>query len=240
MRAPIWVRATAFVCLFAVTSCGGGGGGGSDPFIPVPPLQPGAGSTNFAAPDYASQWEIGPIIDGDNSSKGVPLHPSPHAEGISIDIPYPNKDAGHVHYVTFRHGSLAGKNRIVMEYKFEAAEGVKLVPTNFPSHPALLSLYFQRRGDDWTSVGYRWFSVQHNSFQPTDVLAGERRLAVAFTEPWQSIKSSWTNQSSPGMFDTARNETDRVGFVLGGGDGLGHGVYASGPAKLIITRFMVE
>jgi hypothetical protein len=28
--------------------------------------------------------------------------------------------------------------------------------------------------------------------------------------------------------------------VLGGGDGYGHGVFATGPARLIVTEFRVE
>jgi hypothetical protein len=33
---------------------------------------------------------------------------------------------------------------------------------------------------------------------------------------------------------------DRVGFVLGCGDGYGHDVFATGPARLTVTDFRVE
>jgi hypothetical protein len=41
-------------------------------------------------------------------------------------------------------------------------------------------------------------------------------------------------------FSDALANADQVGFVLGGGDGFGHGVYATGPARLIVTDFRVE
>jgi hypothetical protein len=49
-----------------------------------------------------------------------------------------------------------------------------------------------------------------------------------------------TARTQPEAFREALAKADQVGFVLGGGDGLGHGVYATGPARLIVTSFRVE
>lgn len=38
----------------------------------------------------------------------------------------------------------------------------------------------------------------------------------------------------------AMNDAGRIGFVLGGGDGLGHGIYATGPARLVVKSFQIE
>src|SRR5688572_18861023 len=85
-------------------------------------------------------WTIGPVIDGRNYSVGMPLHPAPSAQGEwQIDLP---RAPGSVHYVTFRHGSLAGKREIVMRYRVEAAPGVRIVPTTDPALPSIITLYF--------------------------------------------------------------------------------------------------
>ena len=69
-------------------------------------------------------WVIGPVIRGRNYSEGMPLHPSPGPEGgWHIDLP---RAPGSVHYVTFRHGSLAGKRRIVMRYRVETEPGARI------------------------------------------------------------------------------------------------------------------
>jgi hypothetical protein len=47
-------------------------------------------------------------------------------------------------------------------------------------------------------------------------------------------------RSSPAAFRAAIANADQVGFVLGGGDGFGHGVFATGPARLVVTDFRVE
>src|SRR5688500_2371367 len=80
-----------------------------------------------AASDPQS-WQIGPIIRARNDSRGVPLHPVPRrGGGWQIDLP---RAPGSVHYVTFRHGSLAGKRRIVMRYRIEAARGARLLASS--------------------------------------------------------------------------------------------------------------
>jgi hypothetical protein len=33
---------------------------------------------------------------------------------------------------------------------------------------------------------------------------------------------------------------DRIGFTFGGGDGYGHGTYATGSARFVVTSFAVE
>ena len=111
-----------------------------------------------AATPAASSWAIGPIIRGRNYSVGMPLRPTPRrGGGFQIDLP---RAPGSAHYVTFPHGSLAGKSRIVMRYRVEAAPGVRIAPPSSPQGDGLITLYFQRAGDTWSGrrqfEAFRW------------------------------------------------------------------------------------
>ena len=106
-------------------------------------------------------WTIGPVIGGRNYSVGMPLHPSPGPRGsLAIDLPAPG---GNVSQVTFRHGPLTGKNRIVMRYRIEAPPGVRILPRTNPGQASMITLFFQRRGDNWSGRGpfeaYRWYAT---------------------------------------------------------------------------------
>ena len=183
-------------------------------------------------------WTIGPIIRGRNYSPGAPLHPTPRRDGgWHIDLP---RDPGSVHYVTFGHGSLAGKKRIVFRYRVEMAPGAQIVPSTEPRGPSIITLYFQRSGDNWSGKGrfetYRWFATFASQMPIT---AGEHEIVAPLDANWTAIMTS-TARSHPAEFREALAAADQVGFVLGGGDGYGHGVFATGPVRLIVTRFNVE
>lgn len=184
-------------------------------------------------------WEVGPVINGTNDSVGVPLHPVPHPEGWAIDIPQPTADAGHVNYVTVPTGPLTGKTKVTLHCRIEAAEGVKLVPRLSPDSPSLLTLYFQRAGDDWSADGqfeaYRWYAGFDTKM---GLKAGEYVLEAPFNANWGAVLKS-SRESNPAGFQAALDDAHRIGFVLGGGDALGHGVYATGPARLVVTSFEV-
>ena len=181
-------------------------------------------------------WELGPIYDGVNVSTGATMH---QAEGgWAIDIPLVGE--GSVHYVTMPTGPLTGKTKVTLVCEFEMADGVKLCPVKTPDAPSLLTLYFQRRGDNWSGVGeyetYRWFA----SFATqVDLSAKEYTIEAEFHEPWTAVMSS-SSATHPEAFDAALDNASRIGFVLGGGDGLGHGVSATGKATLIIKSFTVK
>lgn len=187
----------------------------------------------------AEDWVIGPVIRGRNHSVGAPLHPTPRRDGsFHIDIP---RAPGSVHYVTFPHGSLAGKRRIVMDYRVEAAPGVRIVPATEPrTGPSMITLYFQRRGDTWTARGpyeaYRWYATfaTHAPLRP-----GTFRMVAPLTGKWTAVQRS-NAFTAPGAFRDALQGAGEVGFVLGGGSGYGHGVSATGPARIVVTSFRVE
>lgn len=187
-------------------------------------------------------WEIGPITSKGNYSVNMPLSPSAHPTGgWFFDIPNPTAAAGHVHYVTFKHGSLSGKSRIILRYRVEMAEGVQIVPTDEEpnTYQSMLTIYFQRRGDDWSGRGkfeaYRWWA-SFNIQMP--IKAGPNVVEVPLDGSWTAVVSS-TATNNPKAFRDAIREAERVGFTFGGGDGLGHGVYATGAARFVVTGFEV-
>jgi hypothetical protein len=173
-------------------------------------------------------WQLGPIINGHNYSKGATL--SQAADGWVIDIP----QSDGVHYVT-EPGPLTSKQRMVLRYRVEG----KIVPVSDPSAPSMLSLYFQRCGDDWSGAGkyeaYRWFSPERDM----PISPGEHEISASLNDNWAAVQSS-SALSNPTAFAAAKNDTCRIGFVLGGGTGRGHGVYAIGPARLTIESFTVQ
>ncbi|HYG48385.1 MAG TPA: hypothetical protein VD846_10655 [Allosphingosinicella sp.] len=212
----------AILAFAALSACGNEAEASPDP----------AGASNPLA------WTIGPIIRGRNYSVNAPLHPTPRrGGGWQMDIP---TLPGSIHYVTFRHGPLAGKRRIVMRYRIETARGVRLLASSDGRSPAMITLYFQRRGDNWSGRGrfetYRWYATFATR---SPVTAGDHVMVAPLDGPWTAVERSRA-VTSPAAFRQAVAEADRVGFVMGGGDGYGHGVSATGPARLIVTDFRVE
>jgi hypothetical protein len=186
------------------------------------------------------KWTIGPIIRGRNHSPGMPLHPSRSPEGgLLIELP---RAPASLHYVTFPHGPLTGKSRIVMRYRIEADPGVRIVPTTDPRLPSLITLYFQRAGDNWSGrrsyETYRWFATFATD---TDLTAGDYVMTAPLDADWTAIETS-SAATAPQAFQAAVADADQVGFVLGGGTGYGHGVHIEGRgrARLIVTEFRVE
>ena len=238
------VRPCAFAAAAALSlllaACGGGGGGGDSGSSAAPEATlPKAAEIRALSLDAtdATNWEIGPIVGGQSYSTGMPLHPAASAGGWVIDLP---GAGGSVNYVTMQTGSLAGKTRVTMRYRVETDAGVQIVPRNYPTRPSLLTLYFQRGGDNWSAQGeyeaYRWYA-SYSRHSP--IKAGEYTIEARFDQNWTAILSS-TAVNNPAGFQLALANADRIGFVLGGGDGAGHGVHATGRARLVITSFQVE
>ena len=203
--------------------------------VPAGSVKAAAASVNHA---NSGEWIIGPIVRGRNHSRGMPLQPTPLARGgFLIDLP---RAPGSVHYVTFPHGSLAGKRRIVMRFRVDAAPGVRIAPRTAPDGPSIITLYFQRGGDPWTARGpfetYRWYATFASK---SPITPGVHQIIAPLSANWTAIMTS-SARTAPAEFREALAEADQVGFVLGGGDGFGHGVFATGPARLTVTEFRVE
>src|SRR5258706_4440131 len=105
----------------------------------------------------SARWQIGPIIGGKNYSPGMPSQPT--AEGTGWSFSFPAQDG--VHYITTPLTGLVICRRAVKgRFAFTKPRG--LVATQ-GDPPALIRLFLQRRGGDWSGGGgdedFRWWGV---------------------------------------------------------------------------------
>ena len=202
----------------------------------------GFGLSSAAAAQPAQAWEIGPITRTGNASVGMPPHPAPAGSGWYFNFPYPSERAGHVHYVTFRPGSLMGASRITVRYRVDAAPGARFIARDTPQLPATVSLYFQRSGDNWSGRGpyafYRWFAPPSGVRQ---IAPGVHEMTVSLQDPrWLSVSGGRNAAAHPRQFRAALAETARVGLLFGSSARRGHGVYATGPARFTLLDFRID
>jgi hypothetical protein len=146
-----------------------------------------------------------------------------------VDIP----TEGKANYVT-RKCDLVGKDRIELTFSIDAP----ILSATPPIGPGLVTLYFQRDGDDWSGRGdketFRWYATGSTV---TTNGAGTYTIAANLSDRWTAIQTS-NSVDQADRFRAALNDCDRMGFVLGGGTGYGHGV--TGPAKLTILDYSVR
>jgi hypothetical protein len=208
----------------------------------------GTGECHTALAMVHSNWFIGPRLRGfndgrtikeENRSPGMDEHPLPNpGGGFFMDLPV-GWEKGHANYVTFCHGPLTNKQRIIIRGRLELSDGAKLI-NDTGGEGGWLTPYFQRRDDNWTANGeyetYRWWA----SFAATRLENGDFEIVADLNDPnWTATQVSRSGYDNPD-FDKAKDNAACVGFTLGGGTGYGHGVAATGPARLIVTEFVVE
>ncbi len=193
-----------------------------------------------ATAQNAASWEIGPIIRGKNYSQGMPLRPQPTRTGWSFDFPVGSREAGHVHYVTFRPGPVAPRSRIVVRYRVDARAGTRFVPQESPELRGTVSLYFQRRGDNWSAKGrYEYFRWYAPGATVREIAPGEHEISVRIDDPdWISVQAR-TAGSNPAALQAALADIDRIGLVFGSTAARGHGVYATAPARFTLLSFRI-
>lgn len=219
-------RTFSLILCALLSACGGGGGGeGGNDQVPTTVVQPAPAP----GPLDPSLWDI-------RFSSGTPDHPAAVPNGFEIDVP--QAGMGSLHYVDRPIGPLTGRHKVVMCYRIDYEQGTAIVPLSDMSAPSMLTLYFQRQGDGMTArdEAFRWYASFASQMPIT---AGEHTVEAALDANWTAVLTSSRENNRAG-FDAALAHTARVGFVLGGGTGLGHGVYATGPARLVVTSFKVE
>lgn len=204
-----------------------------------------AASNGFAAStgiENAVNWDIGPDVRGVNYSVGMPVKPTPTGKrGWSFAFPYPNRDAGHVHAVTYNSGPLAGATKIVMRYRIDAAPGVQFAPQEGSGEPATVSLYFQRRGDNWSGRRkyefYRWY-IPATAVQ--EITRGEHSITVNLADlGWTSVMGRRA-ANHPAQFHDAQAQTSQIGIAFGSPTSRAHGVYSTGPARFTLIEFRIS
>ncbi|WP_260483830.1 hypothetical protein [Sphingomicrobium flavum] len=188
-------------------------------------------------------WEIGPIAQGRNYSYNMPRYASEFGNGgFVFDFPYASKRAGHVHYVTTPVRSLAGARTISVRYTVDAPRGTRFVPQANPDQIGTVSLYFQRRGDNWSGQGrylfYRWYAPAATVKQ---LAPGRFEMSVNLDDPrWVGVSGGRTAASYPRAFEDALRNAGRVGLVFGSQGLRGHGVFATAPSRFTVTDFVIR
>ena len=201
----------------------------------VAPLMILAGSA--LASERGTVWEIGPEIRGKNYSVGVPSAMTDTHDGPTFI--FPANSRGQVKYVTKDAGSLIDARSLTIRYRIEAAPGTRFVANERPSSPAMLSLYFQRRGDNWSArnryATYRWYSVSDKTLT---LAPGEHTMTINFRDDWGAVMGAQSRDNP--AFEDALLNADRIGFVFGWSGGRGHGVHATGPARFTLLDFEIR
>lgn len=207
--------------------------------LPIALASFAAAASSTAAIAQNGGWQIGPIIRGKNYSVGMPLAPTPTRNGWSFD--FPSEQTGHVHYVTFRPGALAGATQIRVRYRVDAPRGTRFVPQEHPDMPGMVSLVFQRSGDNWSAKRqfehFRWYAPEATMQR---LEPGERVITISLSDPnWISIKGK-PRGMNPEAFNAALAYTDNIGLVFGSTAARGHGVFATAPARFTLLSFEIR
>lgn len=224
---------TGIAALVALTGPDGAARSPRPPVAPSPVVQTAPG---------AEEWEIGPVIRGRNYSVGMPPTPAPVRGGLwAFDFPVGSEAAGHVHYVTFRPASLAGARSVVMRYRIDAPRGTRFIPRQNPDLPGTVSLYLQRRGDDWRARrGTQWSRWYAPDASVMPLSPGVHEVRVALNDPaWISVLGKRAD-SNPAALAQAIADIDRIGLVFGSTRARGHGVYATESARFTLLSFRIE
>ncbi len=195
---------------------------------PPTPVMPGS-DVSMAA----MSWIIGPIIDGQNYSHHMPLHPAQDGAGWSFEFPAIDG----VHYVTTPYGGTAlTASKIRMTVTIAADPSVQFRATQGDT-PARVRLYFQRSGDDWRTESYRWWSNEFIELRP-----GTYTLDVPMTpDHWFDVYGHWASEPAvTGGFNAAKGSVMAIGMTFGGMFA-GHGVYAiGGHARFALQEFSLR
>ena len=193
----------------------------------------------LAALPPAAAWEIGPWVRGRNYSVGMPASPSQTRDGgLAFDFPVAGR--GQIDAMTTASGPLAGARQITLRYRIDARRGTRFIADDYPNEPGTVSVYFQRRGDNWSGQGryqsYRWYSPARTVIP---LAPGVQTVTMRLDETWINVFGKTNSEQSAG-FASALVDTARIGLAFGSSSARSHGVYASAPARFTLLSLEIE
>ena len=170
-------------------------------------------------------------------SSGMPPHPSADPDG-AWSFEFPNAgDGGHVNYAQTPFNTTSTPSQVMVTFKIEAtmAEYVVIDPSD--KAPATVRLFFEKQGDDLTSVNGRWWaqaSLYNLGSQDGQTLT----VTVPLTsDQWSNVEGQFDAQA----FAVALQNIGWVGMTFGGQDFAGHGVaLRAGSAKYVLIDYRVN
>lgn len=176
-------------------------------------------------PVVRSSWTFGPVVRGENYTKGMPAGPTPLANGWTFNFPGP---AGQVDaVVNHAPGPMTGARGLAMEY---VVTGSGFVAADEVGVPGRVGLCLQRRGDDWSGKGvyqqYRLYGVN----RPLLVAGKGSVVATQFTDvAGQPVSAA--------VLAAVLADLDNVAVVFGGSFA-SHGVYATQPSSFTLLELV--
>ena len=116
------------------------------------------------------------------------------------------------------------------------------MPQEDSHRPGTVSLFFQRRGDNWSARGryalYRWYAPAHTV---QEIAPGIHEMTVRLDDPaWGSVVGGIKAGDRPRAFERSLANASRVGLVFGSTAARGHGVYATAPARFELLDFEIR
>lgn len=187
----------------------------------------------------ASEWEIGPWARGKNYSVNMPATPRTNEKGHLV-VDFPRYGDGEWDAMTTGVHPLAGKKRVTVKYRIDAARGTRFVAVEEPDVPATVSLYFQRAGDNWKARGkyasYRWYQPAATVQQ---LKPGTHTISIDLDDRWTNV---WgiPNTDEPRAYAAALSETARFGIAFGSLGKRSHGVAATGRARFTLLSVDID
>lgn len=179
-------------------------------------------------------WIIGPMVKGKNYSQGLPLRPERVGSGWRFTL----EPGDQVDGVTRNCWGLP-PSAIRLRFRVSGDPATRLQAYEFPDRPASLTVFFQRRFDNWSGRGdyetYRWYT---RKLYPL-VLEEDLIVEVPLTpEHWKAVQSTRGDQA-PDKFNEAREKAWRVGVVFGTAGGRSHGVITDKPVRFELLEWEV-
>lgn len=192
----------------AIAACSSGGGSHHDTPKPIPTPTPGA----------TSAWAFGPIINGENFTKGMPARPT--TQGTTWYFDFKNKPSEVDAVVNKTPPNLVGATKIVLRY---SVTGGGFLASGENNVPGRVGISVQRKGDNWSGTGkYQQYRLYG---QPRPLLAAGSGTIEAST--WTDVQGK---VASPAVVATVFANADNISIVFGGSFA-SHGVYATQPSR---------
>lgn len=173
-----------------------------------------------------ANWVIGPVVGGQNMSAGMPLHPTANISGgWFFDFP---AAPGHVNAVT---RAVTEPGRSVLKLVFSIEGDAQFVSTQ-DGGPGHITLFIQRRGDDYTASkpSYRFFGGS------TKLAAGEIAIELPLTsDNWSNV---FGQRDAVGL-QALLADMAVIGMVFGNpaAGATAHGMHVTGSARLVCKEF---
>ena len=130
---------------------------------------------------------------------------------------------------------------ITVRFTLTADEGVTFKHDDKnQSQPARVTLFVQRCKDDYRKEDYRWWWTDSRQLHRI-ANTGEVEIVASFADlsKWQNLYGKYAVDRTGG-FRSAIDNACNVGIAFGGGNAAAHGNWATGPARMEITRFEVR